>query len=58
MNHDILTVLRGPELIGSTLFRFDKCSPPSQKNGKLSDALEAMAVGVIQPPDYKTSIRR
>ena len=28
-----------------TLSRFDKCSPPSQQNGKWSDVLETMAVG-------------
>ncbi len=30
---------------GATLSRFNKCSSPSQKNGKWSDALELMAVG-------------
>ncbi len=31
--------------LGVTLSRFDKCSSPSQKSGKWSDALDTMAVG-------------
>ncbi len=33
--------------LGATLSRFDKCSSHSQKNGKWSDALNAMAVGRV-----------
>jgi hypothetical protein len=34
MNYDILTILRIITHLGKTLFRLDKCSSPSQKNGK------------------------
>jgi hypothetical protein len=43
--------------LGVTLSRFDKCSSPSQKSGKWSDALNAMAVGRDSAPTMRVHQR-
>ncbi len=42
----------------ATLSKFDNCSSPSQKNGKWSDALEAMAVGPDLPPTQSMRVHQ
>ncbi len=42
----------------ATLSRFDKCSSPSQKNGKWSDALESTAVGPDPTPRHPIRVHQ
>ncbi len=44
--------------LGATLSRFDKCSSLSQKSGKWSDALDAMAVGHDSAPRWPMRVHQ
>ncbi len=58
MNHDIYHPQWTRTHFGATLSRFKKCSSPSQKSGKWSDALDAMAVGHDSAPKQPMQVHQ